>query len=215
MRTRRVGTVLMVALLSGSLLGCASTDEQRTRTEGAAAGAVLGGLLGYAVDRQRGAAIGALIGGGAGLVVGNEIAKRKQAYASTEDFLDGEIARVDEFNRTATAYNSRLRQDIARLDQEAEQLRSQFAAGQVRRDSLAGKRDELQRQLATSRELEETLAEELKIQQAILEQEAPARPPNDPYIARLEREVELLEANLATLRDGSEQLARIDQRLSV
>ena len=215
MRAQGVGTVLTVALLAGSMVGCATTDEQRTRTEGAAAGALIGGLLGYAVDRQRGAAVGALIGGGAGFAVGNEIAKRKQEYASTEDFLDGEIARVDEFNRTARAYNSRLRQDIARLDQEAQQLRSQFTEGRIQRDRLDGKRNELQRQIATSQELEVALAEELQIQQTILEQEAPGRAQNDPYITRLEREVQLLEANLATLRDGSEQLARIDQRLSV
>ena len=207
--------IAITALLVASLSGCATTDEQRTRTEGAAFGALIGGLLGYGLDRESGAAIGALIGAGAGLAVGNEIAKRKRAYASTEDFLNGEIARVDEFNRTTEAYNGRLRQEIVRLDREAEQLRAQYSAGAVRRDHLHAKRAELQQQIATSRDLEQALEAELEIQMAILKDEGPGRPANDPYIARLEREVEALAANLTALQEGSSQLARIDQRLSV
>jgi hypothetical protein len=212
---KRVGITVAGSLVVALLGGCATTDEQRTKAEGAGVGAVIGGLVGYAVDRERGAAIGALIGGGAGYVVGNEIAKRKQAFATTEDFLDAEIARVDEFNRTTSAYNARLRQDIARLDVEAEQLRAQYDAGQVRKDGLQAKRGELQQRIATSRDLEKTLAAEYEIQSAILREQREGRPPDDPYIVRLEQEVQALQANLEVLREGSTQLALIDQRLSV
>ncbi len=212
---KRLETMVAVAVVVAALSGCAATDEQRTKAEGAGVGAVIGGLLGYAIDRERGAVIGAALGAGAGYAVGNEIAKRKQAYATTEAFLDAEIARVEEFNSTAYAYNASVRQDIARLDREAEQLRTQYNAGQVRRESLVAKRGELQQRIATSNDLEETLAAEYEIQTAILKEERRARPTNDPYIARLEREVEALQVNLETLREGSTQLALIDQRLSV
>ena len=212
---RNRGTIVTTAVVVMLLGGCATTDEGRTKAEGAGAGAVIGGLLGYLVDGSRGAAVGAAIGAGAGFVVGNEIAKRKQEYASTEDFLDGEIARVDEFNRTTTAYNASVRRDLVRLEHEAETLRAQYQAGGVRKEGLQAKRGELQQQLATSKKLEETLATELKVQEAILAEQRESRPANDPYIVRLEREVRALEANLDTLREGSTQLARIDQRLSV
>ncbi len=212
---KRLETMVAAAVVVAALGGCAANDEQRTKAEGAGVGAVVGGLLGYAIDRERGAVIGAALGAGAGYAVGNEIAKRKKAYATTEAFLDAEIARVEEFNDTAYAYNSSVRQDIARLDREAEQLRTQYNAGQVRRESLVAKRGELQERIATSNDLEETLAAEYEIQTAILKEERRARPANDPYIARLEHEVEALQANLETLREGSTQLALIDQRLSV
>lgn len=211
----RLGIMVAATLMGAVLGGCATTDTQRTQAEGAGVGALIGGLLGYAVDRERGAVVGALLGAGAGFAVGNEIAKRKQAYATTEAFLDAEIARVDEFNRTATAYNARLRQDIVRLEREAEQLQAQHRTGQARQEGLQAKRDELQQRIATSQDLEQTLSAEYEIQTTILKEERASRPADDPYIVRLEREVQALQANLETLREGSTQLARIDQRLSV
>ncbi|WP_040405977.1 glycine zipper domain-containing protein [Ectothiorhodospira sp. PHS-1] len=206
-------TLLCAAAL---LSGCATMDDQqRTRGEGAAAGALIGGLLGYAIDRERGAAVGALLGGGVGLAVGNEIAKRKQAYASTEDFLDGEIARVAEFNTTTVAYNQRLSGEIAQLETESSNLRARFDAGSADRRTLQARRDDLRGRIETAQKLEKTLEDELKVQNAILAQESKGRPKDDPYIARLEQEVAALQANLEQLREGSTQLARIDQRLSV
>ncbi|AGA34175.1 membrane protein [Thioalkalivibrio nitratireducens DSM 14787] len=211
----RLNRIVAAGLVATAVAGCAATDEQRTRAEGAGVGAVVGGLLGYAIDRERGALIGAAIGAGAGYAVGNEIAKRKQAYATTEEFLDAEIARVDEFNRTTTAYNARVRQDIVRLEHEAEQLRARYDSGQVQKAGLQAKRNELQQHIATSQELEETLAAEYEIQTVILQEERANRAADDPYIVRLEREVQALQENLEALREGSTQLARIDQRLSV
>ncbi|MCG5502030.1 hypothetical protein [Ectothiorhodospira lacustris] len=201
-----------VALLGG----CATMDDQqRTRGEGAAGGALIGGLLGYAIDRERGAAVGALLGGGIGFAVGNEIAKRKQAYASTEDFLDGEIARVAEFNTTTLAYNQRLSTEIAQLETESRNLRARYNAGNADRKALQARRDDLRGRIETAQKLEKTLEDELKVQNAILAQESKGRPKDDPYIARLEQEVAALQANLGQLQEGSAQLALIDQRLSV
>lgn len=198
------------------LSACANLpDEQRTQTEGAGAGALLGGLLGYAIDRERGAAVGALIGAGAGFMVGNEIAKRKQNYASTEDLLEGEALRVAEFNDTARAHNERTRADIARLEREADSLRSQYAAGRVKRDQLETRRAQLQSRIQANQQLEQTLTQEYEVQTAILAEQRKARPANDPQLQKLQHEVNTLQAHLHTLREDSLQLALIEQRLSV
>lgn len=207
---------LAVAVMSGALMtGCVTTDGDRTRMEGAGLGALIGAVVGGLAGGEEGAIIGALIGGGAGFIVGNEIAKRKQQYATTEEWLDGEIAHVQEINGATATYNQNLRTEIAQLDRDAERLRSQYNAGRVEQSALVSKRTELQKQLTTNRELEQGLVNELKVQERILSDERPARPANDPYIARLENEVQTLQRNLNQLRDGSTQLARIDQRLSV
>lgn len=208
--------VIMVTSI-GLLTGCLQSmpDQQRTQVEGAAAGAVMGGLLGYAVDRERGAAVGAVVGGGVGFWVGHEIAKRKQGFATTEAFLDAEIARVAEYNRNTQAYNRQTRQEITRLEREVDTLQAQYAAGRIQRDRLENRRSQLQRRLQTSRELETTLAREHEVQVAILEEQRTTRKGNDPYMQKLTHEVNTLQANLETLREDSLQLARIDQRLSV
>lgn len=209
-------TIVVIAVICALLPGCATmSDQNRTRAEGAGVGAIVGGLLGYAVGGGRGAAIGAAVGAGAGFLVGNEIAKRKQAYANTEDFLDAEITNTQEYNRTALAYNQKLSQEIAVLEKESTALRAKYDKGKADKKTLTAKREQLQKRIDDSNKLEETLSKELEVQTAILEEERKERPANDQYIARLEKEVAALQKNLDQLRDGSSQLARIDQRLSV
>ena len=77
------------------------------------------------------------------------------------------------------------------------------------------KSEDLQKLIAKNAKLEDTLDKELKVQTEILAQERKDRPADDQYIARLEKEVNSLQKNLETLREGSTQLASIDQRLSV
>ncbi len=208
--------LVIVVLVLALLPGCATmSDQNRTKAEGTGVGAVVGGLLGYAVGGGRGAAIGAALGAGAGFLVGNEIAKRKQAYANTEDFLDAEIANTKEYNKTAVAYNAKLSKDVASLDKESKALRAKYDKGQVDKKTLTAKSDALQKKIDDSKKLEDTLAKELEVQTAILAEEKKTRPADDQYIARLEKEVAALQKNLDKLREGSSQLAQIDQRLSV
>ena len=191
------------------------SDQNRTRAEGAGIGALLGAGVGALVGGGRGAAIGAALGAGAGFVVGNEIAKRKQSYASTEDFLNAEIANTQEYNRTALAYNTKLAQEVATLDKESKALRAQYDQGKTNKQTLVAKSTALQKKIDDAKKLENTLAQELDVQTAILADEKKTRPANDQYIVRLEKEVQTLQKNLDQLRSGSTQLARIDQRLSV
>ena len=215
--TPRSNPTLPLLLASGLVTGCANIqdDQQRTQAEGAAAGAVIGALIGYAIDKEQGAAIGAVIGGGAGFVVGNEIAKRKKAYANTEDFLNAQIARVAEFNRTTLAYNNKLRREIASLDRESKRLQAQYKSGAIKKQTLVSKRNALNEKIASSKKLEQTLVQEQKVQSQILAEERKTRPANDPYIRKLEREVKTLQGNIDTLRSNNTQLAQIDPRLSV
>jgi hypothetical protein len=214
---KKIAKVLVVVLLVFALLpGCATmSDQNRTKAEGTGVGAVVGGLLGLAIGGGRGAAIGAAAGAGLGFLVGNEIAKRKQAYASTEDFLNAEIANTQEFNKTAIAYNAKLSKDVTTLEKQSKTLRAQYDKGTVDKKVLVAKSDELQKKIDASKKLEDTLAKELEVQTAILADEKKTRPADDQYIVRLQKEVNTLQKNLDKLRDGSTQLAQIDQRLSV
>lgn len=209
-------TVFLLLLIGVFIPGCAGmSDQNRTKAEGTTVGAVAGGLLGLVIGGEKGAAIGALAGAGVGFLAGNEIAKRKKAYASNEDFLNAEIAGTQEFNSTTLAYNKKMTKDIAVLQKESKHLRARYDKGKVAKSALAAKSKNLQKQIADNQKLEATLAKELEVQTEILAQEKKDRPADDQYIARLGKEVDILQKNLETLRKGSTQLASIDQRLSV
>jgi hypothetical protein len=92
-----VARILVISLAGTQLGGCA---EMGTTGQGAAIGAVAGGLLGAAVGKRKGAAVGALLGAAAGAIIANymdqqnatrEEAARKYSYdAATEKLeIDG------------------------------------------------------------------------------------------------------------------------------
>lgn len=222
--------VIPVILVGSMLTGCvtnpprndtdnssASTqsDSQRTKTEGTVFGALVGGLIGLAAGDEEGAVIGAAVGAGAGYLIGNEIAKRKEAYASNEEFLDAETARTAEFNKTARAQHQRLRAEIAALDSETAALRKQYQSGKANRDQLLAKKQQVSEKLAKNQEFESTLQKEYEINSEILAEERKKREASDPYLARLEKENSDLKAQIEALREDSTQLAQINERLSV
>ena len=115
---KKTRTILLLLLICALIPGCAGmSDQSQTKAEATGIGAVAGGLLGLVIGGDAGgAAIGALAGAGIGFLVGNEVAKRKKAYASNEDFLDAEIAGTKEFNATTLAYNKKMAKDIKALE---------------------------------------------------------------------------------------------------
>ncbi|MGB0127387.1 MAG: glycine zipper domain-containing protein [Rhodocyclaceae bacterium] len=92
---RVVAGFLVVSITGTQLAGCA---EMGTTGQGAAIGAVAGGLLGAAVGNRKGAAVGALLGAAAGAIIANymdqqnatrEEAARKYSYdAAATDKLE-------------------------------------------------------------------------------------------------------------------------------
>ena len=212
-RSRLIVLLVLVAMV---LTGCVTgSDQGRTKVEGTVLGAAVGGLAGYLIGDGRGAAIGAAAGAGLGYLAGREVAKRKAQYATQEEFLDGEIARTAEHNQTMRAYNEKSRREVAGLQHEAETLRRAYDAGTEKQETLRARQAEVRKRLAESRQLEEDLEEELAIQTAIIQQEKRELPADDPRIAKLEKEVRELQANITALSESSTQLAQIDERLSV
>jgi hypothetical protein len=219
--------MIPILLSSGLVAGCVSnptvndsggsdtSDSTRTKTEGAAIGALVGGIIGAVAGDTKGAAIGALVGAGAGYLVGNEVAKRKQGYATTEAFLDAEIERTAEFNQTAQAQHDRMRREIAALDRETALLQKRYRAGSVDRSEMAQKQGELESKIAKNREFAELLQKEYEINNEIIAQESKSRPASDPYLEKLQRENADLRKQIDLLRKDSTQLAQINDRLSV
>jgi chromosome segregation ATPase len=200
------------------LSGCVTmSDKEKTVAEGTAVGAAVGTALGAVIGGGRGAAIGAAIGGATGLTIGNIIAQRKNQYANREEFLTGEIQRVAEYNEKAREYNKQLQVEIARLSKEVDYLQTEHAQGEARKESLIAKKNELSKQLEFNDELEQDLSNELDVLIAIIEEEQERGSEADEsiHISELEQEIFELGNNLAELREGSVQLASINERLQL
>jgi uncharacterized protein YcfJ len=192
------------------------SDQTRTRAEGTAAGALLGGLIGGILGGDAGGAfIGAAIGGATGFLIGNEIAKRKQQYASEEAFLDSEIKIAKEFNNTATQYNQQLKQQIAELDNISRVLLARYEAGEASIEDLKAKRAEIEDKIKATIKVSKELQKEYDVKVAVYKEQKNKRDSNDSYLVSLTKEIKQLEKNISALKSGAEQLAQIDDRLEV
>jgi hypothetical protein len=200
------GKSLFIVLLTGSMLsGCATTDgsmsdQQATAAQGAAFGAILGGLLGAAVsdNRATGALVGAAGGGLIGYGIGSSIAERKAQYASEEDFLIAEIQRNQEFAREAAAQNRQIGQEIAQLDRESRRVQQEYRAGRVSRDALTRQRASLEKQLAKAKQINTLAEKQLADANQVHKETQKTRGPQDQYTQQLER-------NLVELRETRQE----------
>ncbi|MCB1875872.1 MAG: glycine zipper 2TM domain-containing protein [Chromatiales bacterium] len=226
MKTKSFVTALIVSIAVG-LSGCASapssgsgsasSDTTRTKQEGALFGAVLGGLLGAALgrdNRTQGALIGATVGAGVGYVAANEVAKRKERYASEEDMLNGEIASAQRLNATAGQYNASLQKDIHRLEQETRALTFQYSTGRVASSRLEAERSTVKSKIDSTKTVLDDLTKEHEIKTAIYEEQMQKRGVNNAQVGQLRQEIAQLKQNIDELNQHSRQLASIDERLA-
>ncbi len=215
--SRASSKVVLAVGLAVALTGCETmetmSDQDRTKAEGAGVGALVGAAVGYAVSGDaKGAAIGAAIGGAAGFAVGNEVAKRKQQYANDEDFLEAEIARTEGLNDDAREYHRKTKEEIAQLDKEVEKLRASYKKGKASAKELNRKQKDLEQRIAKIDDKREALKKEYQINQEVLKEGSKG---NDRYLAKLEKENAVLKEQIEKLRSDGEQLAQINERLSL
>lgn len=203
--TRSVLVVMMAATL---MTGC--DDGTRTRAEGAGVGAVAGGVLGAIIGNQSGnagsgALIGAAIGGLGGLAYGDHVARKKAAYAKTEDYLDACIAQAVAVNQAAYEYNVSVEAKIRRLEKE---IAAAKAAGD--RTKLKNLKQEV---ASTSRACENqisTVSSEIK-QQNYAAREAEGASNS----GKLETQITKLESSRDRLEGNNDRLASLSNQIDV
>jgi uncharacterized phage infection (PIP) family protein YhgE len=150
-----------------------------------------------------------------GAAAGYALSQRKTEYAKEEAVLDGEIQRTAKFNRAAAEYNRRLSSDIARLERTSKLLKASYVAQRVSESNLVEVKREIMAQLEQSKNAYNDLKRAYDVAVAISEEREKDLNPNDPRLLSLQKEISLLQGNIAELTNGTEQLARINERLSV
>lgn len=122
---RSIAAVSALSMLTATVPSCSNmSDSMLTMTQGGATGALagsaIGSLIGYLCTKKtKGTVIGALIGGGtgalAGLFYGYKVAKAKEEYARTEDYIQANLVAIDSQIDSAKLYNAEMQTAISLL----------------------------------------------------------------------------------------------------
>ena len=219
---KKTSIILLIVICGLSLLGgCAGTqtDAGRTKTEatavgaggGAILGAIFGGLIGGDITGAlAGAAIGAAVGGATGYAYGSHVAEEKAKYASEEDWLDAAVASARQTNQETKAYNARLEQELATLDQETRQLALDYRARKVKRDRLVAEKKTLDAKLKEANDKLAKAKWELDNQNKVM-----AKSENGKGNQALRGEIRQLKKQIQELEEHTQSLAAMSQLMSV
>lgn len=185
------------------------TNPHAATVQGAIGGALIGGLaaalLGGNDDRGRNAAIGAAAGTLIGGLVGSEIDKRRQQYASTEDFYDAQIRQTAQLNQALAENNRNLRNSVQADQNEINSLVARYQAGQATKTQLLASRQRIEQNAASNRQKLATAQKELQFQREVLN-ELQARGPS-PRSDEMRRQVAQLESEINSLQQTVNQMA--------
>jgi uncharacterized protein YcfJ len=133
-RALRYNVSLVIVLV---LLTACATDQQRTRTQGTAAGAVGGAAVGALIGGKGAAGKGALVGAAIGLLAGDAVAKKKAAYAQREALLRGSADRAQQLAQQLRQQNEITTVQIAALGKDIKRLKAQKLSATARKNRAA------------------------------------------------------------------------------
>jgi len=230
---RKLAAIVVLFLLSG----CAATngspdsasttdDAVRTKQEGAAFGALLGGLVGAAAgallvknNRGQGAAIGlgvgALGGAAAGYMYGTTVAERKQQYANEESRLDGEITVLQNYNSTLDKRNIASQEKIKALQKRVADLQSQSDSLRKAAYLSSNEQQTLKDSLQTNEKDIATYNQELIALEEYKQELSKQGGQSQPQLASLQNEINLLRDNIGNLDSNNKQMAKLTENLSL
>jgi len=194
--------------------GCA-TDAQRTRAEGAGAGAVVGGLVGGLLHGRPGdALIGAGVGALAGLAVGNHVANEKKTVAQREEALRAAAARSRQVADNARAYNEQLRGEIVALEQDRQTLIAGQMTARARYDLAMQDKQRTTALLAETNQKLAAVRAELDTQRSLIKAELAAAQNQGAAgsLRQVSVGVEELSGQEQSMQSALEQLQQIDSR---
>jgi hypothetical protein len=207
-------TALHAIVSVAVLTGCA-TDAQKTKTQGALAGAAMGGAAGALAGGKKESIAGAVVGGIAGVMYGTAVAKKKAELAQREDALKASAAKAEQLAQEMRQNNAVLTTDIEGLEQNILQLK-QDKLSQQARNALAQSNRERTKVLLSGVDLQlQIVKAEIGRQQALYEsEERLARESKDnslnPGMQLVAAGVRDLQSHERSLELAKAQLERID-----
>ncbi len=188
-------------------------DQKRTQAEATLLGAVMGGLIGVlSTGDVKGALIGSIAGGLGGYVTGVQLSQLKQKRIAREASLDEHVRHVEEVTMLARQYNDQLGREIAQLELETEQVRTQYQKTRGNQAELAAKQTEVRHRKAKAEQAYADLNDEYLETLEVLKDKKRAGV-NSKGLAVLRGKVDELKLAISELRTQNRQLATIERRI--
>jgi hypothetical protein len=221
-------SLILFLIASIGLSGCSNmSDQDRTKAQGAGAGAVVGGLLGAGAGALLGAAsgrgtdaiiagaigggvAGAALGGVGGYMYGMKVAEKKAKYASSEDFYLAEINDIQASTATIRKTNQSLSKSVAALESKKRSLDAALASGQLNRRNYNLQYDGLRKEVKIARSQAKPVEELVGYQRAVL-QDVEATGASSSTTTRLTAAAKEQEAAFAPYEAMMDQLTKIEK----
>jgi hypothetical protein len=208
--------IILTPLLLG-LSGCATNMDDGTRTtiEGAAVGAALGAISCAFLKNK--ALCGAIAAGTAaiGAGAGYYVAQRKQGFATNEDYLDAEIQSAQQLNRDTAQRNEQTQQIVVNLQEQINKLSMQEQSSQSTKLALTNQSTKISRLIEMNKKDIKTLEQEYSIKDTLVKEERQKMKTGTQRFQALSTETEKLALNIKQLKDSNEQLAKMNNRISM
>ena len=228
MKNRTLSLVIAFPLFIG-LSGCANqppindstnnqplmTDATKTKAQAAGLGAILCTIpcLIFVSDKAlcaiAGSACAAL-----GWWAGDKVNESKEQAAGNEAFLDAEIKKTQAFNQEATQHNQKIQQELRVMEEELSKLSSNSKKSQSTKAALVREQSKFKVLAVSNKKMLNNLEAEYAVKKDFLAKNSqPAS--NDKRLESLKKETEKLSTNIQQLKDSNEQLAKMDNKLSM
>ncbi len=200
-------------------VGCATKMDDGTRTvaegtgAGVVGGAVLGGILALATGDAKWVAIGAGIGGAVGLGAGVYVAKKKEEYATKEQWLDACIKEAQSSNKAIASYNAQLRKRLGELSAKSNKLAQDYRMQAAKASDLQNMKNTIEQQEQANDAYIANVEKQIARQRANAQDARAEKKSREAAI--IEEEISKMEMQVAELREESSKLASMSMRVSI
>lgn len=218
MKTRflKIATAITLTTFLASCAQMGFDDQTSTQLEGTLAGAGLGAALGGLIGGRDGALWGAGLGAGAGFLVGNEVASRKQSYASQEALIAGETQRVSTLVQELENTNAILRQDIASYNAQISSLKAQMQYDSSKKEQLRKQKATVDSRYSQAKKNLQTTENELKTAEALhADAKKQSGGKNTSGLKQWENRISSLRAQKVKLENNTQQLQSVSNSIAL
>ena len=145
---------------------------------------------------------------------GYYISTEKGKAVVTEAALDTEIKNTQDFNQKAQQHNQKTQEELRVMEEELSKLSSNSKKSESTKAALVREQSKFKVLAVNNKKMLNNLEAEYAVKKDFLAKNS-QRASSDKKLQSLNTETEMLSKNIQQLKDSDEQLAKMDNRLSM
>lgn len=190
-----------------------SSDQTRTRVEGAATGTAINALAGRLGGDS--ALLSTALSAGAGYVVADEVAKRKLLYVNKEALIKGETKRTAELITETKALNKQLQGDIKRYKKEISATRALIRKNKQEKQILVTQKAAIDDRYNKTKKALKGVENEIKVAESLYAETKHAKDVKKQSLSGWKKKIAGLKAQKSRLERNTGQLQALSNSLAI